>query len=67
MLIKRLLLVVISLTIGFLATWAIIETPYVGSNLVQYGFIYTASTTLALACAVGVWLDKFMGTKLLPK
>ena len=67
MLIRRLLLFVISLTIGFLATWVIIESPFVGSNLVQYGPIYTATTTVALACAVGIWLDKFMGTKLLPK
>ena len=67
MLIKRLLVIIISLVIGFLATWAIISTPYVGTNLEQYGPIYTGTTTLALACAVGVWLDKFMGTKMLPK
>lgn len=67
MLIKRILLVIISLTIGFLATWAIIETPFVGSNLAQYGPYYTFFTSLAIGCAIGVWLDKFMGTELLPK
>ena len=67
MLIKRLLLFIISLTAGFLITWAIIETPYVGSNLTQYGFYYTFFTSLAIGCAIGVWLDKFMGTELLPK
>lgn len=67
MLIKRLLLVIISFAIGFLATWAIIESPIVESNLQIYGPWYTFFTSLAIACAVGVWLDKFMGTKLLPK
>lgn len=67
MLIKRLLLVIISFTFGFFITWAIISSPFVGSNLPQYGPYYTFFTSLAIACAIGVWLDKFMGTKLLPK
>ena len=66
MLIKRLLLVIISFAIGFLATWAIIIT-IAQSNLQIYGPWYTFFTSLAIACAVGVWLDKFMGTELLPK
>ena len=48
MLIKRLLVIIISLVIGFIATWAIISTPYVGTNLEQYGPIYTGTTTLHL-------------------
>ena len=67
MLIKRLLLVVISLAIGYVVTWAIIVSPFVESNLQIYGPWYTFFTALAIGCAVGVWLDKFMGTKLLPK
>jgi len=67
MLIKRLLLVVISFAIGYGATWVIIESPLVESNLQQYGPWYTFFTALAIACAVGIWLDKFLGTDLLPK
>lgn len=67
MLIKRLILVVISLAVGYVATWAIIESPLVESNLQTYGPWYTFFTALAIGCAVGIWLDKFMGTKLLPK
>ncbi len=66
MLIKRLLLVIISLFIGFLATWAIIITV-AESNLQIYGPWYTFFTSLAIGCAVGIWLDKFMGTELLKK
>jgi len=65
MLIKRLLLFIISLTIGFFITWGIVI--FIGTNLAQYGPYYTFFTALAIGCAVGVWLDKFMGTKLLPK
>ncbi len=65
MLIKRLLLVVISLTVGFFITWGIIE--FIGSNLPLYGPYYTTFTTLAIASAIAIWLDKFMGTELLSK
>jgi hypothetical protein len=66
MLVKRLLLAIISLTIGFIATvlivWYICDT-----TVAEYGTIYTSTTALSLACAVGIWLDKFMETQLLPK
>lgn len=65
MLIKRLLLAVISLAVGFIATYAIVF--FIGTNLAEYGVYYTFFTALALACAVGIWLDKFMDTDLLPK
>ncbi len=32
----------------------------------DYGFRYTLLTTLAFACAIGIWLDKIMATKILP-
>ncbi len=76
MLIKRLALVVISLVVGFLITWFIVEVDFTvgpvhiviaGTKLEQYGIWYTGFTTLVLACALGVWLDKFMGTEILPK
>lgn len=76
MLIKRLALVVISLVVGFLITWFIVTVDVTigpihlviaGTTLDQYGLWYTSFTALALACAIGIWLDKFMGTEILPK
>ena len=66
MLIKRLALAVISLVTGFLITWLVVV--YIAeTNLEQYGIWYTGFTALSIACAIGVWLDKFMGTEILPK
>lgn len=76
MLIKRLALVVISLIIGFLITVFVVTVdmtvgPFhiiiAGTTLEQYGIWYTSFTVLAIACAAGVWLDKFMSTEILPK
>lgn len=68
MLVKRLLLVIISLAIGFGLTYAVVVAPFIANtNLEEYGFAYTFFTTLSLAIAVGIWLDKFMGTEILPK
>lgn len=66
MLVKRLALVAISLVVGFGITWLIVET-IAETNLEQYGIWYTGFTSLAIASAIGVWLDKFMGTEILPK
>jgi hypothetical protein len=65
MLVKRLILAAISLAVGFGLT--ILITMLVGTTPAEYGLIYMTFTTLSLAVAVGIWLDKFMGTKLLPK
>jgi hypothetical protein len=66
MLLKRILLGVISIAVGFIATvlivWYICDT-----TVAEYGTIYTSTTTLSLAVALGIWLDKFMETELLPK
>ena len=68
MLVKRLLLVVLSLAIGFGLTYLAVVAPFIAdTNLEEYGFIYTFFTTLSLAIAVGIWLDKYMGTEILPK
>lgn len=68
MLVKRFLLVVISLAVGFGVTWAVVNASFIaGSNLEEFGFTYTFFTTLSLAIAVGIWLDKFMGTEILQK
>lgn len=62
---KRIGLAIVSLVVGFLLTWLIVVL--VGTNLIEYGPIYTFFTALALACALGIWLDRFMGTDILPK
>ena len=68
MLVKRLILVVLSLAIGFVLTVAAVYAPFIAdTNLEEYGFLYTFFTVLSLALAAGVWLDKFMGTEILPK
>jgi hypothetical protein len=65
MLVKRLLLAVISLAVGAGLTVAI--TLLVGTTPAQYGFLYFTFTALSLAIALAIWLDKFMGTEILPK
>lgn len=68
MLVKRIILVVLSLVVGFALTAGIVYAPFIAdTNLEEYGFIYTLFTTLSLAIAAGIWLDKFLGTELLPK
>lgn len=65
MLLKRILLGVISVAVGFALTvlivWYICDT-----TVAEYGTIYTSSTALSLAVAIGIWLDKYMETELLP-
>lgn len=63
--IKRIILAVIAFAVGFGVTFVIVK--FIGTNLEEFGIWYTFFTTLAIACAVGVWLDKFMGTHLLPE
>ena len=65
MLVKRLILAIISIAFGVVVTTGI--TILIGTTPAEYGMIYLTLTSLALAVALGVWLDKFMGTKLLPK
>ncbi|MDX1412564.1 MAG: hypothetical protein R3293_00125 [Candidatus Promineifilaceae bacterium] len=65
MLIRRLILVVISLVFGVGVTIGI--TLAIETTPAEYGTIYFTFTALALAIALGIWLDKFMGTGLLPK
>lgn len=65
MLIKRLILAVISIAFGVGLTFAI--TLLIGTTPAQYGPWYFSFTALAFAIALGVWLDRFMGTEILPK
>lgn len=65
MLVKRLILTVISLVFGVVATIAI--TWVIGTTPAEYGGTYFFFTALALALALAIWLDKFMETEILPK
>lgn len=66
MLLKRLLLFAISLIIGAILTFLII-TFVLGTTYGEYGFLYFFLTSFFFGAAVGIWLDKFMGTELLPE
>ncbi|MFO7537360.1 MAG: hypothetical protein R6X32_04785 [Chloroflexota bacterium] len=66
MLLKRILLGVISIAVGYVATVLIVR--YIcDTTVAEYGTTYTVTTALSLACALGIWLDKFMDTELLPQ
>lgn len=74
MLIKRILLAVISLGLGYGITFFIVtvllETSvaefWVGPEL-PVNIPYFILTGLFIGLAIGIWLDKFMGTEILPK
>ncbi|MCB9422642.1 MAG: hypothetical protein H6667_22760 [Ardenticatenaceae bacterium] len=65
MLVKRLLLAVISIAFGVATTWGIVLL--IGTTPGEYGGAYFTFTALTLAIALGIWLDKFMATEILPK
>jgi hypothetical protein len=67
MLVKRLGIGVVSLAVGFIITALILKTEFVGTTLEEYGIYYTFFTSLAFAFALGIWLDKFLDTKMLPE
>ena len=65
MLVKRLILAAISIGVGFGLT--VLITMLIGTTPAEFGAVYMIFTSLALAIALGLWLDKFMGTNILPK
>ncbi len=73
MLVKRILLVVISFIIGYVATYLI--TLLLGTSVEEFWmgtespipFPYFILVGFFIAIAAGIWLDKFMGTEILPK
>ena len=68
MLVKRLLVIFISLAIGFGLTVAVVYAPFIAdTTLEEFGFYYTFFTSLAFGGAAAIWLDKFLGTNMLPK
>lgn len=65
MAIRRLILVAVSLALGFGLT--ILITILIGTTPAEYGPIYMFFTSLALAIAIGIWLDLLLKTKILPR
>ncbi|MEW5986308.1 MAG: hypothetical protein AB1791_06715 [Chloroflexota bacterium] len=70
MLVKRLMLAVISLVAGTTLTFVI--TLLLGTTPAEFGLTlegipYFLFTALSFALAIAIWLDKFMGTEILPK
>lgn len=65
MAVKRILVGVISLIVGLLLTF--LSTQLLGTTPAEYGSIYFLMTTIAFGCAIGIWLDRFMGTGILPE
>jgi hypothetical protein len=74
MLIKRLLLAAISLGLGYAITYFIV-TVLLETSVAEYwvgpelpvNIPYFILTGLFIGLGIAVWLDKFMGTKILPK
>ncbi len=66
MLVKRILVIVISLVVGAIVTVGLV-TFALGTTVAEYGTLYFVLTAFFLACALAIWLDKFMGTEFLPE
>lgn len=71
--IRRLIVWGVSLAIGFVISWAIIVIGFplinptaAGMTIEKYGVIYFLVTMIPLALVFVTWLDKFMGTGILP-
>jgi hypothetical protein len=71
--VRRLLLVVISLVIGYALTYLI--TLLLGTSVEEFwsgpelpvNIPYFLLVGLFIALAVAIWLDKFLGTEILPE
>jgi hypothetical protein len=76
MLIKRLLLAVISLGLGYAITYVIVTAPFLlNTSVAEFwtgpelpvNIPYFILTGIFIGLGIAVWLDKFMGTEILPK
>jgi hypothetical protein len=73
MLVRRILLVVLSLIIGYAITFGI--TVLLGTSVAEFWMgseqpvriPYFLLVGLFIALASAIWLDKFLGTKVLPE
>jgi hypothetical protein len=71
--VRRLIVWVISFALGFVVSYLLIVVGFpiinrnaVGMTLEEYGTIYFLVTMVPIALVFVTWLDKFMGTKILP-
>jgi hypothetical protein len=65
---KRLILVILSIIGGIAGVFVILSllnTAYGDVTIQSYGAEYAILTALPLAILVGIWLDFFMGTRML--
>ncbi len=65
MLIKRIGVMAVSFIVGLVLTELLVR--FVGTNSDEYGFLYYFFTALTLGIAIGIWVDKFAGTEILPR
>ncbi len=71
---KRILLIVLSLAIGYAVTYFLV-TVLLGTTVAEFwvgpeqpvNIPYFLLVGFFIAVAVGIWLDKFMGTEVLAK
>jgi membrane-anchored protein YejM (alkaline phosphatase superfamily) len=73
LLVRRLIVWGVSFALGFLVAYllVVVGLPLIninarGMTIDRYGIIYFLVTMVPLALVFVVWLDKFMGTKILP-
>jgi hypothetical protein len=66
MLVKRIMVIVISLILGAAVSAAIIVF-LIGTTIAEYGGLYFFLTAFFMGCAFAIWLDKFLGTEFLPE
>jgi hypothetical protein len=71
--VRRLIVWGVSFLLGFLVAYllVVVGLPLInvnarGMTIDRYGIIYFLVTMVPLALVFVVWLDKFMGTKILP-
>lgn len=66
MLVRRLLVIAISLILGAIVTVGLVRLV-LGTTVAEYGLFYFSMTTFFLGAAAGIWLDKFLGSEFLPE
>jgi hypothetical protein len=71
--VRRLIVWLVSLALGFVVSWLlvvvgfpIIKPESAGITLERYGTGYFLVTMVPIALIFVTWLDRFMGTKILP-
>jgi hypothetical protein len=71
--VRRLIVWAVSFALGFVVSYLLIVVGFpiinhnaAGITLQEYGTIYFLVTMVPIALIFVTWLDKFMGTKILP-